>query len=164
MKHWLLSVAALTLPLAAPVEARKPIPAVKAPTEGMVSAADPRAAAAGVEILRAGGSATDAALRCGKEARCSSVRCSREAIAQKVGAGIKAAPTNLTHLGSWGLWPGGGPDGCIGVGLGADRGVLFTRPPMPCSCRNCAPPRPVKPPAMDAAPPNGDPTALRPPN
>ena len=62
MKPWLLSVAALTLPLAAPVEARKPIPAVKAPTEGMVSAADPRAAAAGVEILRAGGSATDAAI------------------------------------------------------------------------------------------------------
>ncbi|MGO1304305.1 MAG: gamma-glutamyltransferase, partial [Sphingomonas parapaucimobilis] len=59
MKHWLLSVAALTLPFAAPVDARQPI---KAPATGMVSAADPRAAAAGVEILRAGGSATDAAI------------------------------------------------------------------------------------------------------
>jgi gamma-glutamyltranspeptidase/glutathione hydrolase len=65
MKHWLLSVAALALAPAAilnaaPVEARKPAP--KAPTTGMVSAADPRAAAAGVEILRAGGTATDAAI------------------------------------------------------------------------------------------------------
>ena len=64
MKHWLLSVAALALPLAAPAEARQPAPqpAPKPPAEGMVSAADPRAAAAGVEILRAGGSATDAAI------------------------------------------------------------------------------------------------------
>ncbi|WP_294202311.1 gamma-glutamyltransferase [uncultured Sphingomonas sp.] len=60
MKHWLLSVAALALPFAAPVEARQPT--AKAPATGMVSAADPRAAAAGVEILRAGGSATDAAI------------------------------------------------------------------------------------------------------
>lgn len=44
---------------AGPAEARKPAPA-EAP--GMVSAADPRAAAAGVEILREGGSATDAAI------------------------------------------------------------------------------------------------------
>ncbi|MBB4153427.1 gamma-glutamyltranspeptidase/glutathione hydrolase [Sphingomonas jinjuensis] len=44
---------------AAPAEARRPAPARAA---GMVSAADPRAAAAGVEILRAGGSATDAAI------------------------------------------------------------------------------------------------------
>ncbi|UYY57974.1 gamma-glutamyltransferase [Sphingomonas sp. S2-65] len=35
---------------------------VPASAQGMVSAADPRAAAAGVEILRAGGSATDAAI------------------------------------------------------------------------------------------------------
>src|SRR3954464_8355117 len=35
-------------------------PALRAP--GLVSAADPRAAAAGVEILRKGGSATDAAI------------------------------------------------------------------------------------------------------
>ncbi len=37
-------------------------PAVPAQAQGMVSAADPRAAAAGVEMLRAGGSATDAAI------------------------------------------------------------------------------------------------------
>jgi gamma-glutamyltranspeptidase/glutathione hydrolase len=48
---------ALLLPVAA--EAREPAPA---PAQGMVSAADPRAAAAGVEMLRAGGSATDAAI------------------------------------------------------------------------------------------------------
>ena len=52
MKHWLLSAAALALAPSLPAEARRPTP--KAPTEGMVSAADPRAAAAGVEILRAG--------------------------------------------------------------------------------------------------------------
>ncbi len=51
-----LSLAALVLPLAAPVAAKAPV------AQGMVSAADPRAAAAGVEILRAGGSATDAAI------------------------------------------------------------------------------------------------------
>jgi gamma-glutamyltranspeptidase/glutathione hydrolase len=59
-------LAALSL-VAAPAEARKPARA-KAPAAaqrgapGMVSAADPRAAAAGVEILRKGGSATDAAI------------------------------------------------------------------------------------------------------
>ena len=45
MKHWLLSAAALALAPSLPAEARRPTP--KAPTEGMVSAADPRAAAAG---------------------------------------------------------------------------------------------------------------------
>jgi gamma-glutamyltranspeptidase/glutathione hydrolase len=45
--------------VARPAEARKPIPTA---SPGMVSAADPRAAAAGVEILRQGGSATDAAI------------------------------------------------------------------------------------------------------
>jgi gamma-glutamyltranspeptidase/glutathione hydrolase len=55
---------AILLFLAGPVEGRKPAraeaPARAAP--GMVSAADPRAAAAGVEMLRRGGSATDAAI------------------------------------------------------------------------------------------------------
>ncbi len=51
---------ALALVLPAAAEARDPAP--KASAQGMVSAADPRAAAAGVEMLRAGGSATDAAI------------------------------------------------------------------------------------------------------
>jgi len=59
MKTSLLALA-LLVP-AATVEARQPAPA-PAKDQGMVSAADPRAAAAGVEILRAGGSATDAAI------------------------------------------------------------------------------------------------------
>jgi gamma-glutamyltranspeptidase/glutathione hydrolase len=53
----LLAFLALLLPLAA-AAAKSPTP----PRQGMVSAADPRAAEAGVEILRAGGSATDAAI------------------------------------------------------------------------------------------------------
>ncbi|MES3099378.1 gamma-glutamyltransferase [Sphingomonas faeni] len=57
MKTSLLALA-LLVP-AATVEAREPAPAKD---QGMVSAADPRAAAAGVEILRAGGSATDSAI------------------------------------------------------------------------------------------------------
>lgn len=52
----LLPLFALMLPLAA-APAKSPQTA-----QGMVSAADPRAAAAGAEILRAGGSATDAAI------------------------------------------------------------------------------------------------------
>lgn len=67
----LLAFSSLAIP--APVDARKaiaktaPATVVKAvpkigPKTGMVSAADPRAAAAGVEILNAGGSATDAAI------------------------------------------------------------------------------------------------------
>jgi gamma-glutamyltranspeptidase/glutathione hydrolase len=50
----------LALALLLPVAAQAREPAAK--PQGMVSAADPRAAAAGVEILRAGGSATDAAI------------------------------------------------------------------------------------------------------
>jgi gamma-glutamyltranspeptidase/glutathione hydrolase len=54
------ALVALLLPLS-PVAARQPGAASPA-DQGMVSAADPRAAMAGVEILRAGGSATDAAI------------------------------------------------------------------------------------------------------
>ena len=53
-----LALAAVSAPALAKAPAAAPPP--KAP--GMVSAADPRAAAAGVEILKAGGSATDAAI------------------------------------------------------------------------------------------------------
>lgn len=52
---------AAPLLLATGAAARQTSPA-EVPTKGMVSAADPRAAEAGVEILRAGGSATDAAI------------------------------------------------------------------------------------------------------
>ncbi|MFC3175056.1 gamma-glutamyltransferase [Novosphingobium bradum] len=59
----LLGAAALAPP---PAAARQPATQAATRTaaqgEGMVSAADPRAVAAGTEILRAGGSATDAAL------------------------------------------------------------------------------------------------------
>ncbi len=55
-------VASLLLLIApATAEARRPAP-TPPPALGMVSAADPRAAAAGAEILRQGGSATDAAI------------------------------------------------------------------------------------------------------
>src|SRR5205085_10692925 len=47
-----------TIPVAHPVEARQ---AAHMQQRGAVSAADPRAVAAGVEMLRAGGSAADAA-------------------------------------------------------------------------------------------------------
>ncbi|MBN8806863.1 MAG: gamma-glutamyltransferase [Sphingomonas sp.] len=66
-----LAAALLLLPIAASIPTTAPArqrtrPAVAAtlrtPAQGMVSAADPRAVAAGVEILNAGGSATDAAI------------------------------------------------------------------------------------------------------
>lgn len=70
MTRLALTLAVLSLPLPAlaapaktPAGPRAPgatAPAPKVP--GMVSAADPRAAAAGVEMLKAGGSATDAAI------------------------------------------------------------------------------------------------------
>jgi gamma-glutamyltranspeptidase/glutathione hydrolase len=62
LKHFLLPAALLLASCAtAPVE-RSPATAARAAAPGMVSAADPRAAAAGREILDAGGSAADAAL------------------------------------------------------------------------------------------------------
>jgi len=58
-----LCIALLALPLAQPALAKpKSGPSPSHPAGGMVSAADPRAVAAGVEILKAGGSATDAAI------------------------------------------------------------------------------------------------------
>ncbi len=62
MKTFLTVLAASAALLPAPIPA-KPAPAKTAATaQGMVSAADPRAAAAGAEILKAGGTATDAAI------------------------------------------------------------------------------------------------------
>ncbi|MEO5866991.1 MAG: gamma-glutamyltransferase [Sphingomonas sp.] len=66
MNKLLLAFTALTLPAAAPARQSPAhhIPArpAAAASIGIVSAADPRAVAAGVEILKAGGSATDAAI------------------------------------------------------------------------------------------------------
>lgn len=61
MKRFLVPAALLlTVPAAAQPPAAQPTRSAK--VQGMVSASDPRAAAAGVEMLRAGGSATDAAI------------------------------------------------------------------------------------------------------
>jgi gamma-glutamyltranspeptidase/glutathione hydrolase len=57
MKTLLLAAAALLSTATAQARTQ-----TKGPAQGMVSAADPRAATAGVEMLRAGGSATDAAI------------------------------------------------------------------------------------------------------
>lgn len=58
----LLPLSLLPLGACAAQEGRAPVRPVEAPGPGMVSAADPRAAMAGREILRAGGSAADAAI------------------------------------------------------------------------------------------------------
>lgn len=55
-------LAALAALLFTPALNAAPRPRRAVPAQGMVSAADQRAAAAGVEVLRAGGSATDAAI------------------------------------------------------------------------------------------------------
>ncbi|PKB13975.1 gamma-glutamyltransferase 1 [Novosphingobium kunmingense] len=56
----LLALPAFGIAAASPALARQPAPTVYA--KGMVSAADPRAADAGAQMLRAGGNATDAAI------------------------------------------------------------------------------------------------------
>ena len=65
LKRFLLAVAlsgvAVAGPARPPAAEREPQSAIQTGPGGMVSAADPRAAEAGVEILRAGGSAADAA-------------------------------------------------------------------------------------------------------
>src|SRR5688572_19222096 len=60
LRRFLLVLAPLALGACATVPAPAEAPAVE--TRGVVSAADPRAAEAGAEMLRRGGSATDAAI------------------------------------------------------------------------------------------------------
>ena len=65
MKKLFVAAAVILSTMAASGSARqpaRPVKVVRPAATGMVSAADPRAAAAGVEILNAGGSATDAAI------------------------------------------------------------------------------------------------------
>lgn len=63
MKKLIATLLLLALPLGAAAQSPAPAPAPSAgSTQGIVSAADPRAVAAGTEILRAGGSSVDAAI------------------------------------------------------------------------------------------------------
>ena len=62
MLHRIIGVLAAPLLLGACATVSAPIEAPLAPSRGVVSAADPRAAEAGAEMLRRGGSATDAAI------------------------------------------------------------------------------------------------------
>jgi gamma-glutamyltranspeptidase/glutathione hydrolase len=62
LRRFLLPVAPLLVGACATVPAPSPTAAPQAETGGLVSAADPRAAEAGAEMLRAGGDAVDAAL------------------------------------------------------------------------------------------------------
>jgi gamma-glutamyltranspeptidase/glutathione hydrolase len=62
MRQSFLSLAAVLLLAGATATPAQVAPAAAAPSQGMVSAADPRAAEAGAEMLRAGGTAVDAAI------------------------------------------------------------------------------------------------------
>src|SRR3569623_1766077 len=66
LSRLLQGLAPVALPLAllstSSLTARPPVHSARVKATGMVSAADPRAAAAGLEILKAGGSAADAAI------------------------------------------------------------------------------------------------------
>jgi gamma-glutamyltranspeptidase/glutathione hydrolase len=62
IRRLLLSLALLLLPVSQPALAKAKLAAAKPVSVGVVSASDPRAAAAGIEMLKAGGSSTDAAI------------------------------------------------------------------------------------------------------
>src|SRR5688572_193881 len=62
MRFKVLPLVAAFLAIAGCASTAQPVIAPQSAPPGMVSAADPRAAEAGAEILRQGGSATDAAL------------------------------------------------------------------------------------------------------
>ena len=62
MRRTFLSIAAALLVACGPATSAQTAPAAVTSQTGMVSAADPRAAQAGAEMLRAGGTAVDAAI------------------------------------------------------------------------------------------------------